>query len=130
MWSELGWHSLQAQHFEVQMTMFYKIVNGHVALNLPSYISTLMASLRSAHNQQYMVVQPSINSFKYSFYPRTIRCWNILPAYIVYSPSVASFKTNITNAITEGVLYMVPPRDIFNRPRLGSSSSLQPGAMY
>ena len=112
------------------MTMFYKIINGHVALNLPSYITTPTINLRCAHNLQYIVVQPSIDSFKYSFYLRTIRCWNILPAYIVQSPSVDSFKTNIYNALTDGVLYMVPPRDIFDRPRLGSSSSLQPGAMY
>ncbi len=112
------------------MTMFYKIINGHVAMNLPSYSTTPTINLRCTHNLQYVIVQPSIDSFICSFYPRTIRCWNILPAYIVQSPSVASFETNIYNALTDGVLYMVPPRDTFDRLRLGSSSLLQPGAMY
>ena len=37
MLSELGWRSLEDRRIDAQLIMFYKIVHGYVAIQLPAY---------------------------------------------------------------------------------------------
>lgn len=36
-------------------------------------------SLRSYHPRKYLVPQCRVNTYAYSFFPRTIKNWNVLP---------------------------------------------------
>ena len=52
-------------------------VNLHLALTQAPYIS------RRDHNLKLSVPEATIDSYKFSFYPRTTRIWNQLPATAV-----------------------------------------------
>ena len=127
---ELGWHTQQAQRFVNRMTILYKTINGHIALSIPPTFIPNNRISRGQHQHQFIIPSIHIDSYKYSYFPRTIRCWNILPSYIIESKDPDSFKTSLHKALNSNEIYVVPPRDIFNRPRLGSGSCSQPGAVY
>ena len=128
--TELGWLPQQASRFVCRMTTLYKITNSHIAVSLPDNITPNTRVSRGHHDHQFTVPPAYIDSYKFSFFPRTIRCWNILPPSIISSPTPDAFKASIIKALKTKELYMVPPRDIYNRPRLGSSSDSLPGAMF
>ena len=46
-----------------------------------------------------------MEAYKFSFYPRSIRLWNQLPATAVSAPSVAAFK----EAALPAIQVMLPP---------------------
>ena len=127
--AELRWPTLQTRRFATRMTLFYKLVNGLVFLPLPDYIIPKARSLRGEHAHQYTTVHTRTDVFRHSFYPRTVRCWNILPAILVERPSVDSFKTGLHTALEDGTIYMVQPKGVYDRPWLGSSTQL-PGAVF
>lgn len=55
-----------------------------------------MRSLRSDHPRKYIVPQCRLNTYAYSFYPRTIKDWNALPDAIRDSQTAEHFENNIT----------------------------------
>ena len=132
------------------MTLWYKAIHQQAAILLPSYYyekpadaSVVADSTRGSHNQQYAAPTATIDHWKYSFFQRNIRIWNILPAHLVIKPvdhpldnfkyehSINNFKSTLQNELKTSNLYMVSPRDVYNRPRLGSTSRAGPaGAVY
>ena len=98
---------------------------------------------RQSHDQQYGAPTATIDNWKFSFFQRNIRIWNVLPPHLVVKPidyetdkfkfehSISQFKTNLQKEFINGDLYMVQPRGIYDRPRLGSTSRAGPlGAVY
>ncbi|XP_072030819.1 uncharacterized protein [Amphiura filiformis] len=74
-----------------QCTMFYKIHHGLVNISFPPNIRLHPTSGRS-HNLRYLPVLATRNTYKYSFFVRTIPTWNRLPAEAVAAPSVNVFQ--------------------------------------
>ena len=143
----LQWRSLQERRFVARMTLWYKAIHAQAAVHLPSYYFQKPMSdnskSRVSHNQQYAAPTATIDNYKYSFFPRTIRIWNILPAHLVVPPvdyptdhfkfehSINAFKSNLQKEFIAGNMYMVAPRGTYNRPRLGSTAAAQAiGAVY
>ena len=62
--------------------------------------------------------------YKFNFFPRCVRTWSILSLTIVKADSVDTFKAALNNSFRAGNMYMVPPRDIQQRPRLGSTDCI------
>jgi hypothetical protein len=91
----LKWDSLQTRRLQSQATMFYKIQYNFVNIQLPSYIQLASSShrTRSHHNLKYQQPSSTVDAYGYSFYPRTIRIWNKLPATAVNAPSIPVFRT-------------------------------------
>jgi hypothetical protein len=127
---ELGWIPQQAHRFTIRMTTFYKAINNHIVLPLPQYVTRNARISRNSHPYQYSIPSAHLDPYKFSFFPRTIRCWNILPPCIISSPTPEAFKASLLQALQKNEMFMVPPRDIFNRPRLGSSSDYSIGAVF
>ena len=125
----LGWPTLQARRFIARTVLFYKTVNGLVSLPIPEYVIPKARILRGEHPHQYTTVQTRTDPFRFSYYPRTIRCWNLLPVTLVTLPLVDSFKKGLYTALENGSLHMVPPKGMYDRPRLGATPQL-PGAVY
>ncbi len=98
---ELGWPTLQSHRFTARMTMCYKAVHGLVHLSCPDYLTLKSRTMRGEHTNQYTVVQTRTDVFKYSFFPRTIRCWNILTVTLIEKPPVDSFKTGLYTALQD-----------------------------
>ena len=122
--SDLNWRTLQERRFSSRMCMLYKTIHGLVACELPEYLSHAPRSGRAGHSLQLSIPHASIDAYRYSFSPRTIRIWNIFPAALVQAPSVNSFKEELTRHFLNGSLYVVSPRGHYNRPRLSGTNCM------
>ena len=70
--------------------MMYKIVNNLVEVDSSS--SLIINNLPTrGHSCRFKQPLTRINSFKYSFYPDTIKLWNKLPNHIVDCTTLHSF---------------------------------------
>ena len=127
---ELQLPTLQERRCVARLAMFRKVVTGTTAVRLPDYIEQPTRELRHHHHQTYINPQTQINSYQYSFFPRTIRCWNLLPCTITVAPSQDAFQSHLWKAIDTGQITVARPRDAYMRPRLGSSSQQQPTVVY
>ena len=92
------------------LTIFHKIYHGKYSVGLPPFIHkyTDMNDLNSAYFQRQTrtyndsdrhkvkcILAPKVNSFKNSFFVRSARSWNSLPADIRSHDSIDSFKANL-----------------------------------
>ena len=118
---DLQWRSLQERRLTARFCMFYKAVNGHAACDIPDHMATTKRRTRTSHNLQHAVTSTNTDSYRFTFFLRTIKIWNILPADSVNAPNVDSFKTAIQRHFMNETIYTVPPKGQFDRPRLGSS---------
>ena len=92
MLQELGWDSLEERRKQAQLTMLYKIINEIIDIPKERYLTPLATKTRATHSKRLKRYSPSTDTFKYSFFPRTIPLWNTLPATVAEAPSLASFK--------------------------------------
>ena len=118
----LQWRSLQERRLVARLTMFYKAVEGKAACHIPDEFLTTTPNTRASHDRQYEFPHSRLDAYKYSFFPRTIRVWNILPHGLVHAADTDSFKAGVQEQFTSQQMYCVQPRSIFQRPRLGSTS--------
>ena len=89
------------------LLMFYKVVNKMVPITMPSYISLCQPddvryTRRNApiHNRTDMTtfqcnITPSCDTFKNSFFHRTMHYWNSLPVSVRQSERISVFKTSL-----------------------------------
>ena len=89
--SSLHWQSLESRRASARLTLFYKMVNSEVAVNLNNYVHPYARQSRHYHDQAYLPFQPSNDTFKYSFFPRTVLLWNSLPQRVVSVDTVSGF---------------------------------------
>ena len=67
-----------------------------VDIDVNSYLSRHNKSrTRGSHNFKYTQYRTTKNVYFYSYFPRTIREWNALPAAIVESDSLARFQSGL-----------------------------------
>ena len=89
---QLSWDTLHTRRLLAQSTMLYKIQYNLVNISLPQFITHAPYISRSDHNLKFSIPEATIDSFKYSYYPRTIRIWNRLTATAVLAPTPAAFQ--------------------------------------
>ena len=89
--SQLGWDKLHTRRLLAQSTMLFKIHHQLVNICLPHLITKATYISRRDHTLKLSVPVATIDSYKYSFYPRTIRIWNQLPATAVTTPNSCCF---------------------------------------
>ena len=77
----LRWPTLQLHR--KCTTLMYKLLNNLLSV-LSNYLPapSLITTTRSSHDLKLMHYQPSLDCNKYSFFPRTVPRWNILPLNI------------------------------------------------
>ena len=90
--SDLGWDQLHTRHLLTQSTMLYRIHHHLVNIYLPHFITQAPYISRRDHNLKLSVPEATIDSYKFSFYPRTTCIWNQLPATAVTAPTVTAFQ--------------------------------------
>ena len=78
----------------------YKCVTNQAPIDIPSYVH-YQSSLkpRASHPLKFIPLQPSCNTYKYSFWPRTIIDWKSLPSDYLTMDSTAKFKATISDYI-------------------------------
>ena len=95
MLQNLNWPSLEIRRTRVRLIMFYKIIHHVVAIHpldtllLPT---TTITRYNSSHTYQHNIIRTDKDSYKYSFYPRTIIQWNLLPIHVHEAVTVDAFK--------------------------------------
>ena len=75
---------------------FHKVFYGHVGINIPAWI---IPSQRD--NLKFVQPASRINCHLYSFYPRAIRFWNLLPFNMRNMKDVDAFTQSLTTAVVE-----------------------------
>ena len=118
---DLRRRSLPERRLTARLCMFYMAVNGHAACDIPDHMATTQRRTRASPKLQHAVHFTNTDSYRFSFFPHTIKIWNILPAASVNAPNMDSFKTAIQHHFLNGTIYTVPPKGQYDRPRLGSS---------
>ena len=95
MLSNLQWPSLLRRREVSRLKTFYKAIYNISALKIPNYF--LNTTYATRHHHQLHFVSPSVrtNSYKFSFFPRTICDWNNLPTEVIESPSLQLFLAKL-----------------------------------
>ena len=93
---DLGWLSLQHRRCLADLSLFFKINYNKINISFPSVV---IQSNRHPHKFQQLQTLHS-DAYKYQFYARTIRIWNLLPVGIINSTSAETFKTATVKWIT------------------------------
>ena len=88
MQEDLRWPILETHRKYMRLVMFYKIVNKEIDMTLPSYIRRSNGAIA----KNFIPLQPKLDCCKFSFYPRTIVEWNILPPELKSQTTLNSFK--------------------------------------
>ena len=106
------------------MAPVYKAINEKAACLIPADFGPTASSNRTSHDLQRNLPPTRNDPYKFSYFPRTVRVWNILPSDIVHAPDVEAFKHDLQNMFLDGRMYMVPCRGKLHVPsRYGSTSA-------
>ena len=84
----LDWEPLTNWCRAFRMFMFYEMHSGLVAIH-----PTLYLTPRQYHtSHKYYIPHWRVDQHAFSFFPRTVRLWNKLPATTAQAPSLNAFK--------------------------------------
>ncbi len=126
----LEWQTLQERRACARLGMFHKLINQNIAIPVPDYITGKNSVGRGGHSCQYAIPRAYIDTYKYSFFPRTIRCWNLLPEEMVTQATTTAFLAQLRRSMgNESIIVTPNPRDTYHQPQL-STPSLQPTIIY
>ena len=96
MLQNLNWPSLEIRRTRVRLIMFYKIIHHVVAIHpLDTLLLPTTTITRYNTSHTYKHIRADKDSYKYSFYSRTIIQWNLLPIHIHEAATVDAFKALI-----------------------------------
>ena len=90
MLSTLNWKTLKQRRDIQSLCILYKIINGLVDITPQTCLIYNHLPTRG-HSKKFHAVSPSVDAYKFSFYPRVITIWNTLPAYVVDAHDLDSF---------------------------------------
>jgi len=93
--SKLKWCSLRHRRDTTRFQMMYKITHQLVDLKLPDYITYNHGATRG-HNYKLTIPSSRIDSYKYSYFPTTIKLWNKLHEETVNATSINDFGDLLT----------------------------------
>ena len=100
--AELKWPQLQLRRTRTRLIFFYKIIYHLVAIYPTNLLVPSDSRTRQyTHSHSYIHIYSSLDSYKYSFYPKTIVQWNLLPAAAVQCPTLDSFKEQIPLSVPQ-----------------------------
>ena len=93
---KLDWRSLEQRQSDARLIMLYKIINGHVAIPLPSYLKQPTRMTRHSHPIALHQIHTSFNFYMYSFYHLVMVQWNRLPAInVVVLSTLEQFRVAV-----------------------------------
>ena len=96
MQSQLGWRALDLRRADARLCMLYKIMNGLVAVPLPTYFQRTTSKTRHGLSHPFAIrqIHTSFNFYKYSFFPLAVWQWNRLPSNVVLLPTLTQFSVS------------------------------------
>ena len=98
---ELGWQTLEQRRKFFQLTLPHKMSHDLIDIEVDSYLSRHKESrTRGSHNFKYTQYRATRNAYFYSYFPRTIRELNTLPAATVEPDSLARFQSGLRDYLS------------------------------
>ena len=90
---KLGWSTLEDRRKYLSLVSLFKVIFGYIYINPNDYLD-LVGPTRTKANHDYKLRPKSYhtNYFKFSFFNRYIKDWNLLPSYVVNSTSLSVFE--------------------------------------
>ncbi len=76
------------------MSIIYKAINGQAAVDIPAFVAKI--TYGQQHNSQIVNIRINKDCYKYSYFPSTVWCWNLLPTQIVEATSVESLQNHFS----------------------------------
>ena len=95
MLDDLEWPPLQRRRKELKLTLFHKAYHNEVDVPIPLDTNTR----GPAH--KFLIPSSRTNHHLYSFYPSTVRMWNVLPGEAVTSDTTDKFKATLKCRLLE-----------------------------
>ena len=95
----LDWPTLQERRLKTRLHIFYKIINNKIAVPYDNILIPSQSRARSTHSNTIRQIQCNKDSFKFSFFCRTIKDWNKLPEHITNSTSTEFFRERLTHDV-------------------------------
>ena len=93
----LDWPTLQER--KARLHIFYKIINNKIAVPYDNILIHSQSRTRSTHSNTIRQIQCNKDSFKFSFFCRTIKDWNKLLEHITNSTSKEIFRDRLTHDV-------------------------------
>ena len=95
---DLKWPTLQSHRKHLRLILFFKVINK-LQLIPENYLPTpaRLTSTRSNHPCKFSQIQPSCDTYKFSFFPRTIPEWNNLHINNINNLTLEDFKCILCN---------------------------------
>ena len=92
----LQWSRLQERRNVQSLSIFYKILSGLVDVALPDGVIPSQI-LNRGHSRKFIHIQPRINAYKFSFFPRVLPLWNSLPSIVAHAQTHEQFQDLLSN---------------------------------
>jgi len=86
-----AWATLEQRRENQRLTMMYKVVHELVAVPT-THLTVADSRTRANHSYKFRTFSCNSTTYKYSFFPRTIPSWNLLPAETAEATPVDAFK--------------------------------------
>ena len=96
MLEKLKWQSLEVRRKMARLSMFFKASQGNFAISL-NKLQIPVRQSRSSEPHTYIQIGAHSDAYKFSFFPRTVVDWNMLPYSVVEKQSVDSFRSALVN---------------------------------
>ena len=93
--SQLGWKPLAERRREYRLSLHYQIINGLVAIPADTHLHFNTRNKRISNSKSLKLPICTTDTFRHSFFPATIRDWNLLPDDIVNCKNLSPFKETI-----------------------------------
>ena len=98
---DLGWKTLESRRTMTRLTLLYKMSRGEIDIDTDSFLRPHAESrTHASHSYRYRQDKATKNLYFYSFFPRTLRQWNNLPADIVESNSLSQFQSKLSDHLS------------------------------
>ena len=96
----LGWDTLERRRLFNQSMLFYEFHENLVNCQTPGPVkSTDKIRYTRSHQLTYCQLQANVSVSNYSFFPRVIRVWNMLPYGFPSSSTLSCFRQSALPAI-------------------------------
>ena len=90
--NELNWIPLKERRTISRLTLFHKAIHGDGGLAFPDYVTKRRRHLRNSSQNKFIELLPNTETYKNSYFCRTVKDWNALPSKIVNIKSADRFK--------------------------------------
>ena len=97
--NELNWETLQQRRKVSRISTFREALAGRLAIPVRKALRPVRRVLRNSPT--YIPIAANKNCYKYSFIPRTIPEWNLLPSSIIDIQNKDTFKSAVLSSIKE-----------------------------